>query len=66
MPLFVAVGTAESAAWIDQSRRFARACIDAGNAVELLEVPGAHHFSIGAATAGSMMNERIRAYVAMS
>ena len=49
----IAVGADESAAWIEQSRRFADVCRAAGNQVELLVIPGAHHFSVGLGREGT-------------
>lgn len=52
-PITIAVGADESAAWIEQSRRFADVCRAAGNQVELLVIPGAHHFSVGLGREGT-------------
>lgn len=61
--LTIAVGADETPSWIAQSRAFADAARRAGNDVDYLEVPGAHHFSVGAATDGSLVNARLRARV---
>ncbi len=45
-PVVVAVGGAESEAWIKQSRDYACACRTAGCPTDYLEIPGANHFSI--------------------
>ena len=45
-PVVVAVGGAESEAWIKQSRDYACACQAAGCPTDYLEIPGANHFSI--------------------
>ena len=45
-PVVVAVGAAESEAWIQQSKDYAALCRAAGSPTEYLEVPGANHFSV--------------------
>lgn len=42
----IAVGGAEPQAWRDQSDDFHRACRDAGNQAHLMQIAGAHHFSV--------------------
>ena len=44
--MVVAVGGAESEAWIKQSRDYAGACRAAGCPTDYLEIPDANHFSI--------------------
>lgn len=46
-PLIVAVGGAEPEGWRRQSQEFFQLCRERGVACEYLEVPGAHHFSLG-------------------
>ena len=50
-PLLLAIGERETPAWIAQSVDFAAACRTHGVDVELLRVPGEHHFSIALALA---------------
>ena len=45
-PSVVAVGGAEPALWIEQSRRYHRKLSDAGMESEFMIIPGHHHFSI--------------------
>jgi len=45
-PSVVAVGGAEPALWIEQSRRYHRKLSDAGMETEFMIIPGHHHFSI--------------------
>lgn len=42
----IAVGGAEPQAWRDQSDDFHHACRDAGNQAHLMQIAGAHHFSV--------------------
>ena len=63
MPLFIAAGGDESPAWIEQSVAFGEACVAAGNEVEVMIVPGAHHFSLGIGTAGTALNRALVAHV---
>lgn len=53
LDMVIQVGAAESAAWRDQSRRYAKACRAAGAVVESREIPHAHHFAIGLGIPGS-------------
>lgn len=46
LPVLVGFGGAETEAFKSQSRGFARACLDAGNPVEVFQSPGADHFQI--------------------
>lgn len=47
-PAIVAVGGDEPPLWIEQSRRFADKLTRAGGKVQLMVIPGLHHFSITA------------------
>jgi arylformamidase len=46
-PLIVAVGGAEPQGWRAQSQQFFRLCRERGVACEYMEIPGAHHYSLG-------------------
>ena len=46
-PLIVAVGGAEPEGWRGQSREFFRICRERGVDCEFIEIPGAHHYSMG-------------------
>ena len=46
LPIAVGVGGAETAEFKDQSRRYAEACLAAGNPAEAFECPGADHFAV--------------------
>jgi arylformamidase len=46
-PLIVAVGGAEPEGWRGQSREFFRLCREGGVDCEFIEIPGAHHYSMG-------------------
>lgn len=46
-PLIVAVGGAEPEGWRAQSREFFRLCRERGVDCEFIEIPGAHHYSMG-------------------
>ena len=46
VPTIVAVGGAEPQLWIEQSRRFAAKLSATGADIQLMEIPGLHHFSI--------------------
>jgi arylformamidase len=46
-PLIVAVGGAEPEGWRGQSREFFRLCRESGVDCEFIEIPGAHHYSMG-------------------
>jgi arylformamidase len=46
-PLIVAVGGAEPEGWRGQSREFFRLCRERGVGCEFIEIPGAHHYSMG-------------------
>jgi arylformamidase len=59
MPLFIAAGADESKSLIGQSVAFGDACIAAGNQVELMIVPGAHHFSLGIGAEGTVLNRAL-------
>jgi len=46
-PLIVAVGGAEPQGWRGQSQEFFRLCRERGVECEYIEIPGAHHYSMG-------------------
>jgi arylformamidase len=46
VPLVVAAGGAETAAWVRQSQDFVGACAAAGGSAAYVELPGLHHYSI--------------------
>jgi arylformamidase len=46
-PLIVAVGGAEPEGWRAQSREYFRLCRERGLDCEFIEIPGAHHYSMG-------------------
>jgi arylformamidase len=46
LPLVIAVGGAETPAWIEMSRDYARACADAGVPNEFMLLPGEDHFTM--------------------
>jgi arylformamidase len=46
-PLIVAVGGAEPRGWQEQSKKFFALCKERGVSCEYVEIPGAHHYSIG-------------------
>lgn len=46
LPLVVAVGGAETAAWIQMSRNYSQACRAAGVPNEYMELPGEDHFTM--------------------
>jgi arylformamidase len=46
-PLIVAVGGAEPGGWKKQSEKFFTLCKEHGVPCEYLEIPGAHHYSLG-------------------
>ncbi len=45
-PIIAAVGAEETPGFLDQNRRFAEAWGAAGGPVEVMEVPGLHHFNV--------------------
>jgi arylformamidase len=46
-PLIIAVGGAEPEGWRAQSREFFKLCRERGVDCEFIEIPGAHHYSMG-------------------
>lgn len=48
LPLVIAVGAAETPAWVRMSRDYAEMCAAAGIANQLLELPGEDHFTMTA------------------